>query len=225
MGHSMGGAETLCYASEGPKHVIDNIRGWLLESPFIAFNAATKPSPFTVFFGRVAGKILPHRQMLFPLDAKLLCRDPEVQKEFVEDKLCHDTGTLEGLAGNLDRANGLDSGKIRVPPDAGEGRKTRIWISHGTSDGVCDCGGSKRFFKRLNAVNDKELKLYDGWFHKCKFFRGAGYTYPSSGVHLDLTANLVHAEPSPDKETYWQDVADWILKRSGPLDSLVRSKL
>lgn len=40
----------------------------------------------------------------------------------------------------------------------------------------------------------------------------------------------VHAEPSPDRETYAKDVADWILARSGTLESgntpaAVRSKL
>jgi hypothetical protein len=38
-----------------------------------------------------------------------------------------------------------------------------------------------------------------------------------------LTVRTVHGEPSPDRETYAKDVADWILARSG--DSTVRSKL
>jgi len=38
-----------------------------------------------------------------------------------------------------------------------------------------------------------------------------------------LTKTIVHGEPSPDRETYAKDVADWILARSG--DSTVRSKL
>jgi acylglycerol lipase len=168
MGHSMGGAEALCWMRDGPGDLKRQIRGYLLEAPFIAFHPASKPSAFTVTVGRIVGKFLPRRQMLFKLDSKLLSRDVATQKAFDDDKLCHDTGTLEGLAGNLDRAIGLDTGKILVPKDAGEGGKTRIWLSHGTGDGVCDYHGTERIYSRFDGTDDKELKLYDGWFHKCK---------------------------------------------------------
>jgi acylglycerol lipase len=168
MGHSMGGAEVLCYMAQGDADVIKNVRGWLFEAPFISFHAHTKPSVVTVFMGRLAGKVLPKRQMLFKLDEKTLSRDESVQKAFVEDDLCHDTGTLEGLASNLDRATGLETGKIRIPTDAGEGGKTRMWMSHGNQDGVCDCRGTNKVYNLLDGIDDKELKIYDGWFHKRK---------------------------------------------------------
>jgi len=197
MGHSMGGAEVLTYMALGDEEVKRHVRGWLLESPFVAFNAASKPSPFIVFAGRLAGKLLPHRQMVQKLDPSLLCRDEIVQQDFVNDDLCHDTGTLEGLAAMLDRAAGLDSGAIAVPADAGEGGKTRVWISHGTEDGVCDFKGSERIYKRWEHIEDKELVELTGWLHK------------------------LHAEPSPDKESYIESAAKWILERSGPLDTLM----
>ena len=168
MGHSMGGAEVLCYAAEGDKEVIKNVRGWLFEAPFISFHKDSKPNALTVVMGRLAGKILPNRQMVFKLDEKLLSRDPQVQKDFVADKLCHDTGTLEGLAGNLDRAQALESGKVRVPKDAGEGGKARIWLSHGDADGVCDYHGTEKVFGFMGDIDDKELKMYKGWYHKSK---------------------------------------------------------
>lgn len=83
--------------------------------------------------------------------------------------MCHDTGTLEGLAGMLDRAAELDGGKFKVPTDAGEGGKTRIWISHGGEDLVCDVHGTQRFYDRMGDVEDKELKIYDGWYHQREF--------------------------------------------------------
>lgn len=179
----------LCYAAQGPASTRQHIRGYLLESPFIDFNPASKPSGFTVFAGRLAGKLFPHKQMVNVIDAKLLSRDPAVQKEFIEDKLCHDTGTLEGLSGMLDRAAGLAGGKIKVGDQAGEGSVTKIWISHGTADGVCSFDASKKLVEQLVA-EDKEFKAYDGWYHK------------------------LHAEPKPDNETYANDVANWILARS-----------
>jgi acylglycerol lipase len=168
MGHSMGGAEVLCYAAEGPADTRKHIRGYLLESPFIAFHPDSKPSKITVVLGRLGGKLFPHMQLVEKIDPKLLSRDPEVQKAFVEDKLCHDTGTLEGLSGMLDRASGLESGHIAVSKTAGEGNETRIWLSHGTGDGVCEYLATKTLYERLEptGVKDKELKLYDGWYHK-----------------------------------------------------------
>jgi acylglycerol lipase len=218
MGHSMGGAEVLCWIRDGPGGIKQHIRGYLLEAPFIAFHPASKPSAFTVTMGRLVGKVLPRRQMLFKLDSKLLSRDVATQKAFDDDKLCHDTGTLEGLAGNLDRAIGLDTGKILIPKDAGEGQKTRIWMSHGTEDGVCDYHGTERLYKRLDDLDDKELKLYDGWFHKRKV--------DPDLVLYPVNDKIVHAEPSPDRETFATDVADWIFARCGALASeSVRSKL
>jgi acylglycerol lipase len=175
MGHSMGGAEVLCWIAEAPADVKTHVTGYLLESPFIAFHKDTKPSPFTVTMGRLVGKILPHRQMVFKLDPKLLSRDPKVCEEFTADKLCHDTGTLEGLAGNLDRAIGLDTGKIHVPNKAGKGGVTRLWLSHGTADGVCDYKGTERLYGTLDKEDDKELKLYDGWFHKSTFLASVAH--------------------------------------------------
>ncbi|KAF1841317.1 alpha/beta-hydrolase [Cucurbitaria berberidis CBS 394.84] len=189
MGHSMGGGEVLCYAAQGPREIRQHIRGYLLESPFVDFDAKSKPSPFTVFFGRLAGKLLPHRQLLNKLDQNLLSRDPEVCKQFDQDELCHDTGTLEGLSGLLDRTGQLASGKVIIPDDAGEGGVTRIWIAHGDKDGITDYQASKRLSDALQ-VKDKEFKTYAGYYHR------------------------LHDEPSPEKEVFIDDVANWILARS-----------
>ena len=204
MGHSMGGGEVLCYAAQGPREIHQHIRGYLLESPFVDFDAKSKPSPFTVFFGRLAGKLLPHRQMTNKLDPNLISRDPEVCKRFDEDELCHDTGTLEGLSGLLDRTGQLSSGKIVIPDDAGEGGVTRIWIGHGDKDGVTSHDASKRLADALQ-VGDKEFKTYPGYYHRRK--------YPRVSPGLELTW-IVHDEPSPEKEVFIDDVAHWILARS-----------
>ncbi|KAL6712642.1 hypothetical protein ACN47E_000519 [Coniothyrium glycines] len=189
MGHSMGGGQVLCYAAQGPSDVRKHIRGYLLESPFVDFDPKSKPNFFTVFFGRLAGKILPHRQLINKLDPNLISRDPKVNKAFADDVLCHDTGTLEGLAGLLDRTSQLSSGKIIIPDNAGEGGVTRIWIAHGDKDGITDFDASKRLHDALQ-VKDKEFKAYAGYFHR------------------------LHDEPGHDKEVFMDDVANWILKRS-----------
>jgi acylglycerol lipase len=204
MGHSMGGGEVLCYAAQGPKEIRQHIRGYLLESPFVDFDPKSKPNFLTVFFGRLAGKLLPHRQLINKLDPTLISRDPAVCQAFNDDELCHDTGTLEGLAGMLDRTAQLSSGKIIIPDDAGEGGVTRIWIAHGDADGITNYNASKRLADALQ-VKDKEFKSYAGYYHRCK---------NSQNVY-DLRLTLVvHDEPGEDKEVFTNDVANWILARS-----------
>lgn len=202
MGHSMGGGEVLCYAAQGPHEVRQHIRGYLLESPFVDFDPKSKPSPVTVFLGRLAGKLLPRRQLTNKLDPALISRDPAVCKSFDEDELCHDTGTLEGLSGLLDRTGQLSSGKIVIRDDAGEGGVTRIWMAHGDSDGITSYQASKRLFDELQ-VKDKEFKTYAGYYHR------------------------LHDEPGQDKEVFVADVAQWIVARSSePVpDDGAKSKL
>ncbi|GAB7358583.1 hypothetical protein MBLNU230_g2643t1 [Neophaeotheca triangularis] len=188
MGHSMGGAQILTYASTGPKEVLGRIRGFLAEAPFIALHPSSRPWRLTVILGRLAGRLLPHQHMVNKLDPSLICRDADVCKAYEEDMLCHDTGTLEGLAGMLDRAGNLEDSRVVLGEGVGEGGKTRLWLGHGTADYICDFEGAKKWFEKTK-VEDKELKVYEGWYHK------------------------LHNEPGEDKKIFANDVAKWILDR------------
>lgn len=106
---------------------------------------------------------MPHYQMVNKLDERLLSRDPEVVRQIAEDPLCHDTGTLEGLAGMLDRAHELESGMVTLRDD-----QASVWLSHGTEDQICDFEATRRVYERME-VEDKEFKVYEGWYHCCKY--------------------------------------------------------
>jgi len=188
MGHSMGGAETLVYAATGPPEIVSKIRGFLVESPFIALHPATRPWRLTVVLGRLAGRLLPHWPMLNKLDSRLICRDPDVCTEYERDELCHDTGTLEGLAGMLDRAAELEDGKVVLREGVGENGKTRVWVGHGTADGICSFDACRKWYEGLR-VEDKEFRAYEGWYHR------------------------LHAEPGEDKKVFARDVVGWVLDR------------
>ncbi|KAF2814924.1 alpha/beta-hydrolase [Mytilinidion resinicola] len=201
MGHSMGGGEVLCFAANGPAETREHIRGYLLESPFVDFDPKSKPSSITVVLGRLVGKLMPKRQMVNALDWKLVSRDQAVGMRIRDDPLCHDTGTLEGLAGLLDRTGALSSGKIRVGKAAGEGGVTRISIAHGTADGICSFAATKHLASQLEA-KDKEFKPYEGYYHR------------------------LHDEPKPDGENYINDVGNWILARiDKPVEEAAKPKL
>lgn len=175
MGHSMGGAQVLQYAARGPADIRAQIRGYVLESPYIALHPSSQPSRALAIAGKLAAKILPKRQMVTKLDPMFVCRDEQVCKEYEQDELCHDTGTLQGLAGMLERADHLDTGVVVV-------KEGRFWFGHGDSDRICDFGASKRLFERL-AVDDKEFKTYKGWYHKRELAQ-LGFCYESKWLQL-----------------------------------------
>ncbi|KAI4251932.1 MAG: hypothetical protein L6R42_008178 [Xanthoria sp. 1 TBL-2021] len=186
MGHSMGGAEVLHWAATGPAEIRAQVMGYICESPLVAVHEDTQPSKVVVVLGRLAAKVVPRRQLVQKIDSTYLSRDKSVCTDFENDELCHDTGTLEGLAGMLQRAEDLDSG--RVPFNDPESCK--LWVGHGTEDRVTSFKATERFMKGLN-IKDKTFRIYVGHYHK------------------------LHAEPGEDKVAFARDVADWILTRSG----------
>ncbi|KAK4458847.1 putative monoglyceride lipase [Cladorrhinum samala] len=189
MGHSMGGGQVLTLLSDEnyQDSVVTKIRGWLLESPFIGFAPQEQPSSIKIFAGRLAGKLLPHQQLVHRIDPKNLSRDPKVVESIRQDKLMHNTGTLEGFAGMLDRTTALDKG-VAMPKK--KGAVKAIWFGHGTKDKTTSFESSKRYFDRcLGEVEDKEFRAFEGYYHQ---------------LHAD----------GPDSEVFFREVGDWILKRA-----------
>ena len=80
------------------------------------------------------------------------------------DPLCHDMGTLEGLAGMLDRAGQLERGDAMVTGD----RVKSIRVAHGSGDRVCSSVATKRWFEGSCTAEDREYREYEGWYHRCE---------------------------------------------------------
>ncbi len=186
-GHSMGGGEVMFLACD-PTHkdFVSKVRGFMLEGPYIGIAPELEPSAFTVFAGRLVGKILPHRHLVNQIPPESVTRDPAVAKDLAEDDLCHDTGTLEGLSGMLDRSGALTSGKAR-PGKHVQG----LWLGHGTMDKGTSYEASKKYFEKFcGDVQDKEFKTYEGYYHQ---------------LHAD----------GPESVVFIKDFGDWILARAG----------
>ncbi|OAA64521.1 alpha beta hydrolase fold family [Niveomyces insectorum RCEF 264] len=192
LGHSMGGNEvaTLMAAPVGSSletGTVRKVRGWLLEAPFFGFAAGEAPSALKVAAGRLAGRLLPNFQLKNPIPAEYMSRDPAVVADVRQDALCHDTGTLEGLAALLDRVGDLASS--RCPPGPGV---TSLWLGHGDADPCTSFAASKAWFDTSAArVPDRTFRAYAGWLHQ------------------------LHAEPVVDRQLFYKEVGDWILARSG----------
>ena len=188
MGHSMGGGQVLNYAALGPLKTRAQIRGYLIEAPLIKIAPSAAPWKITEIAGRLAAKVVPHMHMTNELKAELLCRDPEVCKAIRADPLCHNTGTLRGLEGMMDRSRHLDEGIVVPKEDALEPGKQGILFASGSGDGVIDHDAVMRFANKLD-WKDKTIKEYPGWYH------------------------VLHQEPGEDKQTFARDVSEWILAR------------
>ena len=190
MGHSMGGGQALTLAChpDYQESVVRRVRGWLLESPFISFSPEEQPSAVKVLAGRLAGKLLPHHQLKHAIMPQHLSRDLAVRESILADALMHNTGTLEGLAGLLDRTAALAAGQVR-PLKGGALRS--LWVGHGTEDKTTWFAASKKYFDEYTGeVADKEFRVYEGWYHQ---------------LHAD----------GPDSEVFYKEVGDWILKKVG----------
>ena len=161
LGHSMGGGQTLTLVST-PEYedLVGRVRGWMLESPFVGFAPELQPHWLTVASGRLAAHVVPNFKMVRPIPPEHLTRDPEVQRSLADDPLLHDTGTLEGLAGMLDRTDKLRSGALKPSK-----KVKSLFVVHGTEDKSTSCARSKEWFDR-HTFEDGTFKAYDGVYHQ-----------------------------------------------------------
>lgn len=190
LGHSMGGGQALALASSPESTpeaaVAARVRGWILEAPFLGFAPALKPHWLTVMGGRLASHVVPNYQMVYDIPPELVSRDPEVQRDVAADALCHNTGTLGGLASMLDRTNQLASGAMKLSPKV----VRSLLLCHGTGDQDTSIEKSREWFDRETpgVVRDATFVAYPDMYHQ---------------LHADY-----------GKEAFYRDVADWILERT-----------
>ncbi|ERS99402.1 hypothetical protein HMPREF1624_04602 [Sporothrix schenckii ATCC 58251] len=192
LGHSMGGNEvaTLMAAPAGSPHetdVVSKVRGWLLEAPFFGFPAGEAPSALKISVGRLAGRLLPNFQLKNKIPVAYLSRDKDIRAALEADPLCHDTGTLEGLAALLDRVTEIAQGRVKPGPSV-----KSIWVGHGDADKCTSFVASKKWFDTsATAVPDRTFRSYEKWVHQ------------------------LHGEPLADRQLFYREVGDWILERAG----------
>ena len=191
MGHSMGGGEALCYMLSTAPDLLNRppFAGLLLEAPYVELHASSQPSYMKVQAGKLASMLLPHMKLKQTLDSKYLSRSEEVCQDWANDPLCHDTGTLEGLRGLLQRAGDLSQ---LSHGRSVSGFTTKLpcpaWFSVGTKDLVISDVAARQLFNVVDCPNkDKTFKSYPGAYHK------------------------LHAEPNGEGEQYAKDVGGWIL--------------
>ena len=163
MGHSMGGQETLYWAATAPSEVKKQLAGFIAVGPWIQLHPKAQPSWLKIKAGRLASLILPHSQLKNELDANVLSHNKEDNESWIQDELCHNMGTLEGLAGALSRADELHNGQVALQDYDG----LRVIVIHGADDMVTSATASEQFVEKA-AIKDKTIHVYDGVYHNGK---------------------------------------------------------
>lgn len=166
--------------------------GLLLSAPFIALAHGSQPAWITVKAGKVAAKVMPGKQMAQKMEAKYMCRDKAVCDEWVADPLCHDTGTLGGMAGMLQRAADLESlstgAYVRSLTNE---LPCPVWVGHGDGDRITSCKATQRLYDVLSAPGgDRWMRVWPGAYHK------------------------LERETEGVKEEYLREVGEWCSRRA-----------
>ncbi|KAM0438926.1 hypothetical protein ACHAPT_001687 [Fusarium lateritium] len=159
--HSMGGGQAITLAAD-PQYaeLVSQVRGWVLEAPFIGFAPEEDPSWIKIAAGRLMGRLLPRFQLKHVVTPENLTRRPEIGKGIRDDPLCHDTGTLEGLAALLDRTAALQSGSVKLGSEV-----KALWHGHGDVDMACSYDTAIKYVEDQD-VADKVIKTYKGGYHQ-----------------------------------------------------------
>lgn len=150
-GHSLGGLTVIRYAETRPA----KIRGVIASSPALARSPETPG--FMVALAKFLGRIAPGVTLSNGIDPKLLSRNPEAVKRYVEDPLVHDRISAR-LGRSIFVNMGLaheDAGRITAP----------IFLLVGTGDVVTPPEGSRRLFEELR-VGDKTIREFEGAYHE-----------------------------------------------------------
>ncbi|KAF8963601.1 Alpha/Beta hydrolase protein [Flammula alnicola] len=160
MGHSMGGAEALGFATQGDKHksTLALLTGIIATSPLIE---QTIPAPKVMkWVGGKLSTVMPN--MLIPAEVKSeqLSHDPEVNSAYLKDPLVKQSGSLKGLHDMLSNGELLLKDRANHWPN-----DLPVLLVHGTEDKVTSPKASQAFHDKISA-SKKKIVLFQGAYHE-----------------------------------------------------------
>ena len=150
-GHSLGGLTVIRYAETRP----DKIRGVVASSPALAKSPETPG--FMVALAKFLGKIAPGIVFSNGINPKLLSRNPEAVKRYIEDPLVHDR-----ISAKLGRSIFVN---MELAHREADRIKVSVLLLVGTGDVITPPEGARKLFKRLK-VEDKMLREFEGAYHE-----------------------------------------------------------
>lgn len=152
LGHSLGGHLALRTALLNPDLPVRTLQ---VSAPFLGLHADVPL--FKRLGAQTLARVWGSLQLDTGLDARGICRDPEVVSAYLNDRLVHGKMTPRFFAGltramvdTLSRDHGIEPPLQMLVPLA---------------DRIVDSEASQRFFRRLKH-RDKRLKTYPGCYHE-----------------------------------------------------------
>ncbi|PIL33650.1 hypothetical protein GSI_04273 [Ganoderma sinense ZZ0214-1] len=187
MGHSMGGALALAFATRASARsskgrAVGSLAGVVASSPFIL--RATPTARHVRFFGGLLSLFLPNFVIHTPINPSNLSHDSTKNEANARDPWIIPKGSLQCLNDMLSGGEQLLGKDYKHWP-----QKLPVLIVHGTADKVTSFKGSEEFFYRINA-EDKELKPFQDGFHELAY------------------------EPDGVKEKFMDECISWILRHT-----------
>ncbi len=177
LGHSMGGAIALAYALAHQ----DKLAGLVLSAPATSYKDLPA-TPLALRVPAALASVLVPRAPAYTIDQSNLTRDPAELQAYVDDPMIHKRPQPARTVGEMLTAFARfhsEAPTLRLP----------LLIVHGTADRITSPEGSRRIVERAGSA-DKELRLYDGFFHE-----------------------LLN-EPRPDRDRVMDDIVAWLQARA-----------
>ncbi|KAH9177498.1 alpha beta-hydrolase [Lactarius sanguifluus] len=151
MGHSMGGALVLSFATRAnTQDSVSQLSGIIATSPCVRL--AKPPAGVARWIGSRVRAILPNQNIPAAVEAKFLSHDPEVVKDNENDPLIRHSASLRAVDDMLNRVRMLlkvESALIRI---------------HHVIIQVCSVEAAKQFIEKVPA-EDKRIALYEVCLH------------------------------------------------------------
>ncbi|GLB37350.1 putative serine aminopeptidase, S33 [Lyophyllum shimeji] len=162
MGHSMGGAEALGFATQSDRFshsaALSSLAGIIATSPLIL---QTNPAPKMLrWVGGKASNVLPHKLIPAEVIPSDLSHDRVVNEAYTKDPLVKNVGSLRGLHDMLSNGEALLATYYAKWP-----KSLPLLLAHGTEDNITSCKASQAFYDKIPAV-DKRIKLFEGGYHE-----------------------------------------------------------
>lgn len=149
--HSLGGQIALNYLG----HFSNKLSGFVTSSPNI--EVGFRVWAIEKWIAGLIGKISPKISLPNNVSPRYISRDREVVKAYVNDPYVRKTITVnlaQEILKNQETIHDL-APKINLP----------ALMLHAGADKICSPHGSKKFFENL-ASKDKDLKIYEGFYHE-----------------------------------------------------------
>ena len=101
----------------------------------------------------MASMLFPQMKLKQKLDATYMSHSEKVRQDWIDDPLCHDTGTLEGLKGLLERSADLSHlSHGRTVQGLATKLPCPVWFSFGTGERILSHTAAQQPFQRLGST-------------------------------------------------------------------------